>query len=258
MGIFGPFSDSVTQRFTGKERDSESGLDYFGARYYGSALGRWTSPDIGVDQHPEDPQSWNLYSYVRNGPLSRTDPTGLAACGGGDSYMQLCSSPSFPNAMNNTPNALATIAPHFPCLGCSDNPNHGYSLPDDPSGIDPNVWTPTKHYNPDDPRQKQWVNPDGWRLDWHPGTPGADGFEGKDHWHLTPPGQTKKDVRRNKQLKNHYKPGDEGPVPVAPQPSAFQPLNDLWNNLVNLVNNPPSIPAPPPTPSIPPIWQWQW
>jgi RHS repeat-associated protein len=42
---WGPFSDSINQKFTGKERDGESGLDYFGARYYGSALGRWTSPE---------------------------------------------------------------------------------------------------------------------------------------------------------------------------------------------------------------------
>lgn len=35
----------VPEKFTGKERDSESGLDYFGAKYYGSALGRFTSPD---------------------------------------------------------------------------------------------------------------------------------------------------------------------------------------------------------------------
>jgi RHS repeat-associated protein len=61
-------ADGVSQRFTGKERDSESVLDYFGARYYGSALGRFTSPDDGSDQTPGDPQSWNLYSYVRNNP----------------------------------------------------------------------------------------------------------------------------------------------------------------------------------------------
>ena len=40
----------LAHRFTGKERDSESGLDYFGARYYGSALGRFTS----VDPDPGD------------------------------------------------------------------------------------------------------------------------------------------------------------------------------------------------------------
>ncbi len=64
-------------QFTAKERDSESGLDYFGARYYGSALRRFTSPDAPfADQHPEDPQSWNMYAYVRNNPLKNTDPDG--------------------------------------------------------------------------------------------------------------------------------------------------------------------------------------
>jgi RHS repeat-associated protein len=63
--------------FTGKPRDSESGLDYFDARYFSGAQGRFTSPDSPlVDQNPEDPQSWNLYSYVRNNPLIFTDPTG--------------------------------------------------------------------------------------------------------------------------------------------------------------------------------------
>ena len=62
--------------FTGKERDAESGLDYFGARYYGSNMGRFTSPDDGSDQNPGNPQSWNLYSYGRNNPLIGTDPDG--------------------------------------------------------------------------------------------------------------------------------------------------------------------------------------
>jgi RHS repeat-associated protein len=61
--------------YTGKERDSESGLDYFGARYYGSSMGRFQSPDSLLGS-PENPQSWNLYSYVQNNPLTNTDPDG--------------------------------------------------------------------------------------------------------------------------------------------------------------------------------------
>jgi RHS repeat-associated protein len=67
---------------TGKERDSESGLDYFGARYYGSALGRFTSPDWSASPEPvpyanlNNPQSFNQYSYVGNNPVSLNDPTG--------------------------------------------------------------------------------------------------------------------------------------------------------------------------------------
>lgn len=53
------------------------GLDYFGARYFSAAQGRFASPDLPfADQAPANPQSWNLYSYVRNNPLAFVDPTG--------------------------------------------------------------------------------------------------------------------------------------------------------------------------------------
>jgi RHS repeat-associated protein len=66
-------------KFTGEVRDSDTtlGLDYFGARYFSGAMGRFTSPDQPlIDQHPDNPQSWNLYSYVRNNPLKFLDPSG--------------------------------------------------------------------------------------------------------------------------------------------------------------------------------------
>jgi RHS repeat-associated protein len=63
--------------FTGKERDSESGNDYFGARYYASSMGRFMSPDpIAISPELENPQSWNKYSYTFNRPMSLTDPDG--------------------------------------------------------------------------------------------------------------------------------------------------------------------------------------
>lgn len=62
---------------SGKERDAETGLDYFGARYMSSAQGRFTSPDKPfADQHPANPQSWNLYAYTLNNPLRYIDDTG--------------------------------------------------------------------------------------------------------------------------------------------------------------------------------------
>ena len=71
--------DVVNQKFTSKERDAESGLDNFLARYFSSPQGRFTSPDEPfADQYASDPQSWNLYSYVRNNPLRFWDPTGQA------------------------------------------------------------------------------------------------------------------------------------------------------------------------------------
>jgi len=70
--------DGVRQKFTDKERDIETGLDYFGARYYGSTQGRFTSPDpANVGAIELDPQSWNGYAYVGNTPLIATDPDGL-------------------------------------------------------------------------------------------------------------------------------------------------------------------------------------
>jgi len=69
-------------KFTGKERDSESGLDEFGARYYASSLGRFMIPDWAAAPtavpyaHYGNPQSLNLYSYVQNNPSTVGDPDG--------------------------------------------------------------------------------------------------------------------------------------------------------------------------------------
>lgn len=69
-------------RFTGKERDQESGNDYFDARYYSSAMGRFMSPDWSAKEEPvpyaklDNPQSLNLYSYVLNNPVTAFDNDG--------------------------------------------------------------------------------------------------------------------------------------------------------------------------------------
>ena len=69
--------DGVRLRFTSKERDDETGLDYFLARYYSSTQGRFTSVDPGnAGAYEADPQSWNGYSYARNNSLLYTDPDG--------------------------------------------------------------------------------------------------------------------------------------------------------------------------------------
>src|SRR5262249_20807901 len=71
-------------KFTGKERDSETGLDYFGARYYGSPMGRFLTPDWSAGPatvphaHLGNPQTLNLYSYVDNNPINGIDPDGHA------------------------------------------------------------------------------------------------------------------------------------------------------------------------------------
>lgn len=64
--------------FTGKERDAETGLDYFESRYFSAAQGRFTSPDamIAKKEWLSDPQRWNRYAYVRNNPMRYIDPNG--------------------------------------------------------------------------------------------------------------------------------------------------------------------------------------
>ncbi len=64
-------------KFTGKERDSESNLTYFGARFYASNLGRFTSVDPKLASGtPFDAQGWNRYEYVRNNPIVLIDSDG--------------------------------------------------------------------------------------------------------------------------------------------------------------------------------------
>jgi RHS repeat-associated protein len=74
--------DPSARFFTGKERDPETGLDYFGARYYGSGTGTWLSPDWanGAAAVPyanfSNPQTLNLYGYVGNNPIGQADADG--------------------------------------------------------------------------------------------------------------------------------------------------------------------------------------
>jgi RHS repeat-associated protein len=71
-------------KFTGKERDAESGLDDMVARFYSSGLGRFVIADWSASPEPvpfadmTNPQTLNLYAYVKNNPLRYTDATGHA------------------------------------------------------------------------------------------------------------------------------------------------------------------------------------
>lgn len=65
-------------KYTGHERDAETGLDFMQARYFGAGFGRFLSLDGPlVDQEVSDGQSWNLYAYVKNNPMALVDPTGM-------------------------------------------------------------------------------------------------------------------------------------------------------------------------------------
>ena len=77
-------TDISPMHFTGKQKDTESGNDYFGARYLasGTNLGRFMTPDWASDGSPapyaklDNPQTLNLYAYLRNNPLNTIDPDG--------------------------------------------------------------------------------------------------------------------------------------------------------------------------------------
>jgi RHS repeat-associated protein len=94
--------------FTGKERDSESGLDNFGARYNSSQYGRFMSPDP-LGGKLADPQTLNKYSYVRNNPVTLTDPTGMYTCtddpSDGSSHCASAQDQAFEKALNNLRNS---------------------------------------------------------------------------------------------------------------------------------------------------------
>lgn len=72
-------SAKFAKGFTNHEQTDASGLIYMQARFYLPMWGRFASPDPGRDQHFEETQSWNIYSYVRNNPVMMTDPTGMVA-----------------------------------------------------------------------------------------------------------------------------------------------------------------------------------
>ena len=104
-------------KFTGKERDNESGLDDFGARHYANAMGRFMTPDKPfADQHLVDPQSLNLYAYVRDSPLSLVDDTGEGARPADDARIN-----SYFSKSVNTPIRRAILASNNYSVGAFES-----------------------------------------------------------------------------------------------------------------------------------------
>jgi RHS repeat-associated protein len=73
-----PPAPAEVRQFGGKERDDETGFDYFGARYHRAQSGRFTSVDpvLNIETAMTDPQRWNRYAYALNNPLKFIDPDG--------------------------------------------------------------------------------------------------------------------------------------------------------------------------------------
>jgi RHS repeat-associated protein len=144
--------DNIRQKFTLKERDGETGLDYFNARYYSSAYGRFASPDefVGVPReiqtlgsgHPRkqalpyseisNPQSLNKYQYTYNNPLKYIDPDGhgietaIDVLSLAESFYNLISDPSWKNVGFLIWDAGATLIPFVPGSWVAKVGKYGY------------------------------------------------------------------------------------------------------------------------------------
>jgi RHS repeat-associated protein len=132
-------------KFTGKERDTETGLDDLGARYYSSALGRLASTDpiVVTQQRLTDPQELNLYAYARNTPTRFVDPTGEILTVSGDTntaiqyIQQIIGSDAKIHCTNNTctvtvdDNEDEDCGAVIACTGLDGPENEGLSLIED-------------------------------------------------------------------------------------------------------------------------------
>jgi RHS repeat-associated protein len=76
--LCGSATPGQPKRFSGKEHDAETGLNYFGARYYRANMGRFTTVDpvMTIQENLLDTQRWNRYAYARNNPNRYVDPDG--------------------------------------------------------------------------------------------------------------------------------------------------------------------------------------
>jgi RHS repeat-associated protein len=222
---FGVANTLPEKTFTGKERDVNTGLDYFGARYMSSAQGRFTSPDEFpggiVDpftgqqvQQPKPlpyadtryPQSLNKYAYVVNNPLRWTDPDGHCAevlsctvefAGGGG----LIGGP--PGAViggiigAGVGGAIVyfgakAIISHMDDEQAKKDTPPG-PLPANPDALKEEGYHDTSHPEASAAGHRTFENPQtGDKVRFDQGKPGAPGHEGTDHYHRYNPKATGK------------------------------------------------------------------
>jgi RHS repeat-associated protein len=102
-------SCSPIYKFSGYERDTETGLDYAVNRYYNSRIGRFMTPDPSgiASASLGNPQSLNRYAYVTNNPVGLADPLGEDPNLPGADYNVTCWENGFQNGVHNNVNCPA-------------------------------------------------------------------------------------------------------------------------------------------------------
>jgi len=135
------------RKFTGKERDNETGLDYFGARYYSAPLARFATidPAMTIQANVVDPQRWNRYAYANNNPLKFIDPDGREI-----TYASPALEALFTFLSARSESARATLAqyegPDNPTLAISQS-----ELGENSDGLLGGLFTPSFGYTTDVP-----------------------------------------------------------------------------------------------------------
>ncbi len=229
---------ATAYRFTGKERDTESGNDYFDARYYSSAMGRFLSPDWSAKEDPvpyaklDDPQSLNLYAYVENNPLTRVDADGHD----GDGCCDITISPEEPG-LPPLPNPFHPLVPYPDEYTLTpDKLQQGLSdLGDAISSFFQRIYGAGRRFYPDDAKK---IADDANHTCQYCGTPTVPAQ--KSTKGVTPPaneGQTDHEKAKSKGGTNHPSNGKH----------ACRACNRAKSD-----KNVPPAPAPPPPPPAPP------
>ncbi len=258
---FTPSGDTNRIRFTSKERDAETGLDWFESRYYSSAQGRFTSPDefkggfldaftgqaafqAGPLPYADigDPQTLNKYAYVRNNPLRYPDPNGHCfwdACVGETLVTYTVATAVAAGAIYYSQRLGEAIGNYFAAKRADNtsessktspdtkNPASVSPLPANPSDLVDQGYHDVSHPEAAAAGHQTLEHPEtGDRVRFDKGKPGAPGHEGTDHYHRDNPNATGK--------KDQYLDKDGNPVPRGSDASHLKPSQ-----------------APPPTPKKP-------
>jgi RHS repeat-associated protein len=212
-------SDPNHYKFTGKERDTESNLDEFGARYYASGTGRFMTPDwaarpIAVPYAVfGDPQSLNLYGYVRNDPVTRADADGHTNCPDGQGTIQHgC------NLMQNQSDAQKPPKP--PPTDPTGKPTPPpVPVPRAPEGTGWK-WNP----NPQNPRGGDW-GPEGWKGP----NPPHGSWDPEGHWDID---------RGDKSPREHYGPDGQPLTPEQVHPGNAPAQQTMLDRMKSITPGP--------------------